>query len=174
MSKCEALPSWSWVSGRRVMRYPYFGAPRNLDELWVDKTTIQAYAEVFLEDPSSIGQESVPVVTKPPGYLSRVIPERSPFIYIRSVVKTILLQAWPRFERYIAWDCGTKPTQVDTPLETILLIYQQDLGALGPSHFYMVVTTEGDNARCLGLACIPEKDESCLVILHSQKTIKVG
>ena len=52
-SNQQQLPSWSWVSNRGQISYDNsFYIQKRDDELWFDSTAIDAFAQVFLNDPS--------------------------------------------------------------------------------------------------------------------------
>jgi hypothetical protein len=169
----HGLPSWSWVSSRDgdVHYQPMSFMTRN-DDLWYDHSKIECCAEVFLQDPANSDQQSISARTNSTGVGSHVIPEISPYIYIRSVVKAIPTEVWSEFRKHVSWDCGEQPESLKKPLELILLFCTKEANF---GSCYMVIATEGDTARRVGLVIGVNRTEvESLVTVHEMKTIKVG
>ena len=104
---------------------------------------------------------------------SRIIPERSPFIYIRIVVKAVPIESWLQLrQNRVVFDRGKEPEHLESPLEMILLISKQSQYAL--LRYYMIITMEEDTARRVGLATIWDDHRDSLLTDLGVKTIKVG
>lgn len=172
-SKRQGFPSWSWVSNRGPIEYPAaFDGNSKDDELWVDRSTVKTSVEVFLDNPSTHAEGDASHMADISGKTLRLIPGRSPFIYIRSIVRAIPVEYWPQWQGRVIFDCGKEPEQVESPMELILLISRQY--QLGLVHYYMIVTFSEDVAHRVGLAHILEDKEDLLLTVHESKIIKVG
>jgi hypothetical protein len=173
--KPNGLPSWSWVSCPGRIWYPY-GRDVDLnkkDEFWISKDFVKCFAEVFLDDPSSNNQERLTAMIRPSRNPSRMIPEGSSFIYIRSVVKTRESEkdVWT-YE--MLWDCeDTMLRRPETPLLFILLLVTLD-DRTETHQFYMVVTMERGVARRVGILITSSKAADSQLRDLGVKTIKVA
>ena len=172
-ARSHELPSWSWVSCREgEISYDHIidsNSDNDLSDLWYDRSSLECWAVVFLQDPANSDQQSIPARTNSTGAGSHVMPEISSYIYIRSIVKAIPVQAWSEFRKHVSWDWGEKPESLKKPLEIILLFRKRRKIAC-----YMAFSTEGDTSHRVGMAQFEPIVEESLATVHEMKTIKVG
>lgn len=168
--KSPGLPSWSWVSSfYRYVRHWHRLTNMFDDDLWHDEASLESCAEIFLHDPACSEQQSVSAITTSAELGSRVIPEISPYIWIRSLVYNIPVESWAKLRNYVKWDCGGKPTKLEVPLDLILLVRVARCWG-----WYMVFSTEEDTAYRVGLARLYNWWPDLLGMGYEERTINVG